>query len=217
MLDILMGVFDLVPVVAFLIASIIFQRCLYNKMSKGAFALYSGGTIVVFVAGFFKALHKILYYAAGIEIEVFFTSFFFVQTMGFTLEAIGLIALLFHKQGANKAYAFVGLLPILLLTASAVKVNPTMIFVVFMVLGVLVNTVSYSVMACKLNKKIILLPLIISFVFTLGMGYLSTKDGMSDWVKEFVNTVGQGALLLSAWLLKKNGLAKEDVNLTLVK
>ena len=50
----------------------------------------------------------------------------------------------------------------------------------------------------------------ISFVFTLGMGYLSTKPDLSDWIKEIVNTVGQALFMTSAIIFKKKGL--EDIN-----
>ena len=45
MLDILMAIVDFVPVFMFLVASIMLQRALYNKMSKGAFTLFASGTI----------------------------------------------------------------------------------------------------------------------------------------------------------------------------
>lgn len=57
---IFMAIFDLFPVVLFLVGGIYYQRMLYNKMSKGAFALFSAGTIFTFVAGVFKATYKIL-------------------------------------------------------------------------------------------------------------------------------------------------------------
>ena len=50
-----MAIVDFIPVGLFLAAAVILQRDLYNKMSKGAFALFSAGTITVFVAGCFKA------------------------------------------------------------------------------------------------------------------------------------------------------------------
>ena len=50
-----MALADFVPVGLFLAASVLLQRDLYNKMSKGAFALFAGGTIMVFLAGASKA------------------------------------------------------------------------------------------------------------------------------------------------------------------
>ena len=46
-----MALVDYIPVIFFAIASVILMRDLYNKMSKGAFALFAGGTIFVTCAG----------------------------------------------------------------------------------------------------------------------------------------------------------------------
>ncbi|MER2027201.1 MAG: hypothetical protein ABS874_08205, partial [Lachnospiraceae bacterium] len=56
-----MAIVDFIPVILFLIAAVLIQRGLYEQMSKGAFALLSAGTIMVFCAGFMKALWKLLY------------------------------------------------------------------------------------------------------------------------------------------------------------
>ena len=60
-----MALVDFIPVVLFAAASVILMRDLYNKMSKGAFALLAAGTIDVAFAGALKALYKLLY-AAGV-------------------------------------------------------------------------------------------------------------------------------------------------------
>lgn len=49
----------------------------------------------------------------------------------------------------------------------------------------------------------------LSFVCSLGMGYLSSKDfaeAAMNWIAEGVNAVGQGSLLVGVYLLHKNGL-----------
>ena len=51
---------------------------------------------------------------------------------------------------------------------------------------------------------------VLSFVCSLCMGYLSSQDfaeAAMNWIAEAVNVVGQGSLLLGAYLLHKNGLA----------
>lgn len=220
--DVLMGFVDLIPVVLFLIAAIILQRVLYNKMSKGAFALFSAGTIVVFVAGFLKALYKILLTLRIVNWEVLSKMFFPSQTIGFVLAGAGIAALLFHKQGKGTAYCIA--LPALFVTLGYVGDysnmeiwSGTMIFVVLMCLGVIVMDVGLMVFALKIKKPIILVLLIVSIICTLAMGYLSTKEEMNDWVKEIINILGQGSLLASAILFKKSGLEEQDIQLSLVK
>ena len=76
MLDILMAIVDYIPVGMFLVASLILQKTLYNKMSKGAFSLFSSGTMFVFVAGFLKATHKLLYYTGVCDFTPLKEAFF---------------------------------------------------------------------------------------------------------------------------------------------
>ena len=50
-----MALVDLIPVVLFFAAAVILQRDLYEKMVKGAFALLATGSVMVLLAGVFKA------------------------------------------------------------------------------------------------------------------------------------------------------------------
>lgn len=213
---ILMSFLDLVPVGLFLAASIILQRSLYNKMSKGAFALFASGTILVFIAGFLKAVHKFIYFAFNTNFKVLSSSFFPFQTLGFALAAIGLVATLFFKQGEGKTYAIgVPAIFIALLASTNEELpdqssNLTMVFVVLMILGVatMYGILSYFAIKIKSIPSVILL--IVAFVCTLGMGYLATKEGMSDWIKEIINSIGQGCLLAAVLLMKAKGLENKD-------
>ena len=54
----------------------------------------------------------------------------------------------------------------------------------------------------------------LSFVCSLGMGYLSSKDfaeASMNWIAEGVNVIGQGTLLLGVVLLKKAGLEELEL------
>ena len=94
-----MALVDYIPVILFFIASIMLQRDLYNKMSKGAFALFSAGTINIFAAGALKAFYKLLYAVNVCDFEPLNDMFFPVQSIGFLLAGIGMLAMIFHKQG----------------------------------------------------------------------------------------------------------------------
>ena len=200
MLDILMAIVDFIPVGMFLVASVLLQRSLYNKMSKGAFSLFSSGTIFVFVAGFLKATHKLLFYTGVCDFTPLKEAFFPMQTIGFVLAAIGILAMFVYKQGEYKEYSF-ALLPLLFVAPKEYK--GTMIFVVLMVLGVLILDACLVKISVHLKSKLATVLLVISFVFVLEMGYLSSKEDMSDWVKEIVNTIGQTTLLVSVIVLNK--------------
>ena len=115
---IFMAIFDLFPVVLFLVGGIYYQRMLYNKMSKGAFALFSAGTIFTFVAGVFKATYKILLESGACDFTILNKCFFPMQTIGFVLAAAGLVAMLSYPQGKHAAYSFIPL-PLLALPFSS--------------------------------------------------------------------------------------------------
>lgn len=192
-----MSLVDFLPVACFAAASVILMRDLYNKMSKGAFALFAAGLIDIICAGALKALYKLLY-ALGVCVFTPLNAMFFpVQSIGFLLAGIGIVAMLCHRQ--KKA---------------ALAVTPpvftgTFIFVTFMVLGLgMMNTV-LSILSAKLKKPWLVVLFVISFVCSLGMGYLSTKDFANasiNWIAEGVNVLGQGLFLIGAILLHKSGL-----------
>ncbi len=209
-----MALVDYIPVLMFLIAAVILQRDLYKSMSKGAFALFSAGTITVFVAGFYKATWKLLYAAGICDFTPLNKSFFPMQTTGFVLAALGMLALLCHKQGDENKLNSVAVIPALgvLLTAAAPsEYSGTMIFVMLMVLGVLILDVGLIIISARHKQALAAVIYGISFVFVMGMGYLSSKDfaeASMNWIAEFTNVLGQGTFLLATWMLHKKMVAE---------
>jgi len=198
-----MALVDYIPVGLFLASAILLQRDLYNKMSKGAFALFSAGTITVFVAGFFKATWKLLYALSVCDFVALNKCFFPMQTTGFVLAAAGLLAFLFHKQGAHTVYA----------AAAPLVYDSNMLFVILMVLGVLAVDGSMLMIARKRRQTLASVLYIVSFVFIMGMGYLSSRDFTQpamNWLGEAVNIIGQGSFFWATLILHRNGLDKAD-------
>lgn len=196
-----MALADYIPVLFFLIAAVILIRDLYNKMSKGAFALFAAGTIDVIAAGFLKATYKLLYAAGVCDFESLSDVFFPMQSLGFLLAGLGMLALLCHRQGET--------------TLAAVAAPPffsgTFVFVGLMVAGLGLMDVGLCVLSVKMKKPVLCVLFILSFICSLGMGYLSSKDfaqASMNWIAEGVNIVGQGTLLMGAALLHKAGFAQ---------
>ena len=195
-----MALVDYIPVFLFAVAGVILMRDLYNKMSKGAYALFCAGTIDVFLAGFLKALYKLLYAAGVCDFSALNTLFFPLQAIGFMLAGIGLVCLITRPQGKERIYS----------VAAPAAFSGTMIFVVLMVLGLLGIDVSLSAVAKKMNKKIAIVMFVLSFIFCLAMGYLSSRDfsqSSMHWVAEGVNVFGQALFFIGTLILHKNGLA----------
>ena len=200
-----MALVDYIPVCCFLIASIVLQRTLYAEMSKGAFALFAAGTIMVFVAGFFKATWKLLYAFGICDFQALNQSFFPMQSTGFLLAGLGCVALAFFRQQADGGQsALAG-------AAAPAAFKGTFVFVAAMVAGVALMDFSLAKIARKRGAALAATLFAVSFVFALGMGYLSSKDFANpamNWIAEGVNVCGQAIFLVASIILARKGTAK---------
>ena len=195
-----MALVDYIPVVFFALTAVLLMRNLYLAMSKGAFALLAAGTLMITAAGFFKATWKLLYAANICDFEALNRCFFPMQSTGFLLCGVAMVALLCFRQN-----------PKALSVAAPAVFSGTMIFVAMMVLGALGLCVSLTVIALRMKKKGAAVLFILAFVFMMMMGYLSSKDfaePMMNWMAEGVNVIGQGMLLSATCILNKAGLGK---------
>ena len=196
--SIVMSLVDFIPVIFFAVGAIILQRDLYPKMSKGAFALFAAGTIDVICAGALKALYKLLYAANVCDFDALNKLFFPLQSIGFLLAGIGVVACLTHRQSEKESN--------LAAVAAPAAFSGTMIFVTLMVLGLGMMDAGLCVIAAKRKKAGIIALLVVSFICCLGMGYLSTKTfdkAFMNWVAEGVNVVGQLFYMLAAIAISK--------------
>jgi hypothetical protein len=199
-----MALVDFIPVALFAVASVILMRDLYDKMSKGAFALFAAGTIDVACAGALKALYKLLYALGVCDFEPLTKMFFPVQSIGFLLAGIGVLAMVCHRQTEKAAFA-----------VAPPLFSGTFIFIGLMVTGLCLLDVVLCYLSAKLKKPRLILLFVLSFVCSLAMGYLATKDfavAAFNWIAEGVNVVGQGAFLAGAILLRKAGLPDLKLN-----
>lgn len=196
-----MAIVDFVPVVFFGAAALLLQKDLYNKMSKGAFAMFCAGTINVFMAGALKALYKLLHALTICDFQPLNNIFFPLQALGFLLAGIAMVCLLTRPQGREKTYA----------VGAPVLFTGTWIFVTLMVAGMLGMTGSLAVIAGKMKRKAVIFCFVLAFFFSLCMGYLSSRDfaqGYMNWIAEGVNILGQGMLFAGVYALHKAGLGE---------
>ena len=198
-----MALVDYIPVLFFAVAAAMLQRDLYNKMCKGAFALFAAGTINVFSAGFLKATYKLLYAAGVCDFQALSNIFFPLQALGFLLAGLGMVAMLCLRQGKTLSVA-----------AAPALYSGTFLFVGLMVLGLGCMDAGLCILSKKLKKPAAMVLFIISFACSLCMGYLSSRDftqAAMNWIAEGVNVVGQGALLVGTVLLHKAGLKELEL------
>ena len=191
-----MALADFVPVALFGLSGVLMQRDLYNKMPKYAFACFAAGTINIFMAGFLKALWKLLYALGACDFHVLNTMFLPTQSLGFLLAGLGILIMMGQKKKAALAVA-----PPLF--------SGTFLFVGMMVLGLSAICGSLGVLAVRMKKKGLVLVFLLCFVCYMAMGYLASRDGSSaamNWIEQGVNTLGQLLLLWGVFGLHKAGL-----------
>ena len=194
-----MGLMDFVPVAFFAVTAVILLRDLYNKMCKGVFALFSAGAINVFMAGFCKALWKLLYAANICDFQPLEQIFLPVNSIGLLLVGVSLILMLCRKGKGT-----------VMLSAAPAVVSGSLVFIMMMVLGLGGMCAAMSILAAKLKKKGTVVLFVLSFVCAMGMGYMSSQDSSLawvNWVEQSINTVSQLCLMLGTVALHRAGLA----------
>jgi hypothetical protein len=192
-----MALVDYVPVLFFAIAGIILMCDLYNKMSVLNFALFAVGVADIAIAGACKATWKLIYASSQINVEFLNKMFFPTQSMGFLLAGLALVIMLIAKKNRG------------------VRLHSVMGYIAIMVSGLAFMDAVLCIVAVKLKKPWLIAIFALSFVCSLCMGYLSSQDfakASMNWIAEGVNVVGQGTLLIGAWLLHKNGLADLELH-----
>ena len=190
-----MGLMDFVPVVLFGIAAVLLQRDLYNKMPKYAFACFAAGTVNIFLAGFLKALWKLLYAAGVCDFQVFNAMFMPVNSIGFLLAGLGIILMFPIRKR--------------MLAVAPPLFSGTVVFISMMVLGLGAICACLSVLSVKLKKKGAIVLFVLTFFCYMGMGYLGSRDSAGaavNWIEQSVNCIGEVILLAGVLILHKAGL-----------
>lgn len=192
-----MALMDFVPVVFFGVSAVLLLRDLYNKMSRGAYALLAAGSVNVFLAGFCKALWKLLYAAGICDFTVFEEMFLPVNSLGLLFVGLSLIAMLCQKKKGA------------VLSVAPPVFSSSMPFIMMMVVGLGGLCAGLSVVAAKMKKAPVMVLFILSFVCAMAMGYMSSQDSTQAWVnwaEQSINTVSQLCLMAGVILLHKAGL-----------
>lgn len=192
-----MALMDFVPVIFFGITAVLLLRDLYNKMFKGAYALLAAGSVNVFLAGFCKALWKLLYAANICDFVALEEMFMPVNSLGLLFVGLSLIGMLCWK---NKS---------VMLSAAPPVFASSMPFIMMMVVGLGGMCASLSILAARMKKAPVMILFILSFVCAMAMGYMSSQDSTQAWVnwaEQSINTVSQLCLMLGVIALHKAGL-----------
>ena len=192
-----MALMDFVPVIFFGVTAVILLRDLYNKMVKGAYALLAAGSINVFMAGFCKALWKLLYAANICDFVALEEMFMPVNSIGLLFVGMSIVGMLCFKRRSA------------MLSVAPVAFTSSMPFIMMMVLGLGGMCAALSVVAAKMKKAKVMILFILSFLCAMAMGYLSSQDSTQAWVnwtEQGINSVSQLCLMMGTLVLHKAGL-----------
>ena len=192
-----MALMDFVPVIFFGVTAVLLLRDLYNKMFKGAYALLAAGCVNVFMAGFCKALWKLLYAANICDFVALEEMFMPVNSLGLLFVGLSLVGMLIWKRKS------------VMLSAAPVAVTSSLPFIMMMVLGLGGLCAGLSVLAARMKKASVMVWFILSFVCAMAMGYMSSQDSTQawvNWVEQSINTVSQLCLMVGAIALHRSGL-----------
>ena len=192
-----MALMDFVPVAFFAVTAVLLLGDLYNKMNKGVYALFAAGSVNVFMAGFCKALWKLLYAAGNCDFVALEEMFMPVNSLGLLFVGLSLIGMLCFKRKN------------VTLSVAPVALTSSLPFIAMMVVGLGGMCASLSIVSAKMKKGKVMILFILSFVCAMGMGYLSSRDSTLAWVnwaEQSINCVSQGCLMLGTIILHKADL-----------
>ncbi len=192
-----MALMDYLPVIFFGVTAVLLLQDLYNKMFKGAYALLAAGSVNVFLAGFCKATWKLLYAANICDFAALEKMFMPVNSLGLLFVGLSLLGMLIWKRKS------------VMLTAAPAVYASSLPFIMMMVVGLGGLCAGLSILAARMKKGGLIVLFVLSFVFAMAMGYMSSQDSTQSWVnwaEQSINTVSQLSLTVGTILLHKSGL-----------
>lgn len=192
-----MALMDFVPVIFFGVTAVLLLCDLYNRMSKSAYILLAAGSVNVFLAGFCKALWKLLYAASICDFVALEEMFMPVNSLGLLFVGLSLVLMVCQKTKS------------VMLSVAPPVFASSMPFIMMMVIGLGGLCTGLSIIAAKMKNAPVMVLFILSFVCAMAMGYLSSQDSTLSWVnwaEQSINTVSQGCLMAGVLLLHKAGL-----------
>lgn len=194
-----MALVDFVPVAFFGVSAVLLLRDLYRKMFQGAYALLAAGCVNVFLAGFCKALWKLLYAANICDFVALEEMFMPVNSIGLLMVGLSLIGMLCWKTKDA-----------VMLSAAPAVFSGSLVFILMMVVGLGGMCAVLSILAARMKKMGAIVLFVLSFVCAMGMGYMSGQDSTLAWVnwaEQSINIVSQGCLMWGVIVLHRADLA----------
>ncbi len=197
-----MAFVDFMPVVLFFMATLILLRDLYSRVVKGAFALMAAGSVMVFLAGFYKASWSMLYAMNICDFVALDMAFFPMQAPGFLLVFFGLISI--KRKDFNYSTTALAVAPLVY--------DNNLIFLVLQVVGFGGILFCLSRISVFMKRRLPVALFILSFLFAMLVGLLGVKFDDSQllhWITQLTNVLSQAFFFWGVFILHKAGLMKK--------
>lgn len=201
--NILMAILDYIPVVMFLNSGILIQHYLKNQMHLFIYIILLISILIIFIAGFAKATHKLFSNANLYDIKFIIKYFFPVQSFCSFLFGFTVFCQPYYNYLSKKLIIFIILIPILIIIEIF---SNTLVYIILLITGFALLNFRMGKSSYQKGMKICTLLYGLSFLCDLGMGMMSPKDfsvSFNNWIAQGINTTGQVLFLVATYLWYK--------------
>lgn len=177
----IMALMDFLPVIFFGIGALYFLRIGYRFLSQGYYTAMSGGAVLCFIGGFYKAASKLMEASIGYCIVALEASQYVFLAPGFLLLFISALALIKFKTAKS-------------LPAAAPAIEVWKIpFLALMTLANLGFLIAMAIFALKRQLRLPAILYILSILAMIIMSYLATQPFTTTmhWLAQSINSIVQ--------------------------
>lgn len=187
-----LSLFDFVPNLAFLVGAYYLVHLALLVRGRSCALLLTGGTLLVFLGGFLKALWKLLRATGTADITLFSEAQFVLLAPGFVAMLVAMI-LIARKPGPGSGTTLIAM--------ASWKIP----FLAVMTLCSLAAEVILAYVAFRQGARAAGALFCVAMLALLGMAGLTQGEQTvaRQWVQEGVNTGGQTAFAVASFLLHR--------------
>jgi hypothetical protein len=180
---------DFIPSIAFVAGAYFLFKLVRRECGKVCTYILLAGSSLVFLAGFFKAIWKLLYVTNIADVRLLSELQFVLLAPGFLLILIS--AVWFSRLGRTTHLPLLAMVPWKI---------PLLIVMVLSSLG-MHATLAYT--CFQRHTKMAGVGFIIAFLCVLGMGGMASGEQsvLMQWIEEGINSVGQIGFAVGCYLL----------------
>jgi hypothetical protein len=187
---------DFIPSMAFAIGAYFLIKLVLRERGKPCAYLMIAGSALVFLAGFFKAIWKLLYVTNIADIRLLSELQFALLAPGFLLM---LISVVWFSRSGKATHT-----PLLAMAPWKIP------FLAVMVLSSLGTHGILTYISFQRHIKLAAVGFIIAFICVLGMGSMASSEQtvMMQWIEESTNSIGQIGFAVGCYLLYHQSVHK---------